>query len=100
VSARPYTPETLAAEWQCSAKHIRNLVNSGALRGFRLGGKLIRIPVEAVEQYLCQHTVSAGSMAASSSASSTLTEAARTVTVLDPRTRAELNARRQESSRR
>ena len=37
---KPYTPETLAAEWQCTARHIRNLVNTGKLRGFRLGDRI------------------------------------------------------------
>jgi hypothetical protein len=46
---KPYTPETLAAEWQCTARHIRNLVNTGELRGFRLGDRLLRIPQSAVE---------------------------------------------------
>jgi excisionase family DNA binding protein len=49
---RPYTPASLAAEWQCSANHIRNLINNGELRAFRLGGKLLRIPADAVEEFL------------------------------------------------
>src|SRR5262245_92779 len=60
---RPYTPETLAAEWQCSPRHIRNLVNSGKLGAFRLGGRLLRIPQSAVEQYQCKNTVLDGSKA-------------------------------------
>ena len=39
-----YTPAALAREWSCSERHIRNLVAAGQLRGFRLGGKLLRIP--------------------------------------------------------
>lgn len=49
---RPYTPATLAAEWQCSAQHIRNLIDNGELRAFRLGGKMFRIPADAVEEFL------------------------------------------------
>jgi excisionase family DNA binding protein len=53
----PYTPETLAEEWQCSAKHIRNLIHSGSLRAFRLGGRLYRILVDAVQEFeKCQAT--------------------------------------------
>jgi len=44
--ARVYTPAPLAAEWKCSAHQIRNLIDNGELRAFRLGGKLLRIPVE------------------------------------------------------
>jgi hypothetical protein len=35
---RAYSPADLAAEWQCSEKHVRNLLNSGQLRGWKLGG--------------------------------------------------------------
>jgi excisionase family DNA binding protein len=40
---RPYTPETLAERWQCSARYVRKLLENGSLKGFRLG-KLWRIP--------------------------------------------------------
>jgi len=48
---RPYTPETLAERWQCSAPHIYRLLNSGQLPGFKLGGKLWRVRAEDVEEY-------------------------------------------------
>src|SRR5262245_65158998 len=97
-ASRPYTPETLAAEWQCSPRHIRNLVNSGKLGAFRLGGRLLRIPQSAVEAYLCQSIVLVGSGAGSSSASMTPPEIGKTVTALTPERRARLNAKRRESS--
>ncbi|WP_422073983.1 excisionase family DNA-binding protein [Tranquillimonas rosea] len=48
--ARPYTPDTLAAYWGCSAETVRQLYKSGSLRGFRVG-RMIRIPKDAVEDY-------------------------------------------------
>ncbi len=53
----PYTPETLADRWQCSPRHIRNMIRDGRLRGFRVGGKLIRIRARVVEEFeQCQDT--------------------------------------------
>ena len=46
---RPYTTETLAERWQCSAQHIRDMVHKGHLRVFRVG-RLIRIPAAEVER--------------------------------------------------
>lgn len=40
------TPKTLAKAWNCSERHIRNLINKGQLKSFKLGGKLIRIRSE------------------------------------------------------
>jgi excisionase family DNA binding protein len=48
---RAYSPSGLAAAWKCSEKHVRNLLNSGQLRGWKLGGKLWRIKPDAVEEY-------------------------------------------------
>lgn len=50
TNAAAYTPATLAARWGCSDTLVYDLLNSGVLRGFRLG-KLWRIPSEAVEEY-------------------------------------------------
>ena len=56
-----YTPAMLAERWMCSERHIRNLINAGRLRCFRLGGKLLRIPVEAIEEFeACPSGPSAG----------------------------------------
>lgn len=50
----PFSPETLAQRWGCSAEKIRNMFHAGELNGFRLG-KLIRIPAAEVERIECQN---------------------------------------------
>lgn len=52
IRARPFTPESLGARWECSAEKIRQMFHSGELAGFRLG-KLIRIPAIEVERFEC-----------------------------------------------
>ena len=52
-AARPFTPETLAERWTCSAEAIRQMCKRGELAHFRLG-KLYRIPAVAVEEIECQ----------------------------------------------
>lgn len=52
---KPYSPETLADRWGCSAEKVRLMYRAGELPGFRLG-KLIRIPANEVERYECQTT--------------------------------------------
>ncbi|MEA3533248.1 helix-turn-helix domain-containing protein [Rhizobium sp. CC-YZS058] len=50
-----FTPAMVAKRWGCSERHVRNLIESGKLPSFRLGGKLIRIravDVETVEKLL------------------------------------------------
>jgi excisionase family DNA binding protein len=59
VQGRPYSPETLADRWGCSAEKVRLMYRAGELAGFRLG-KLIRIPAAEVERYECQNTPSPG----------------------------------------
>ena len=51
AAPKAFTPRDVAERWQCSERHIRNVMKAGELRYFRLGGKLVRIPVEAVEEY-------------------------------------------------
>ena len=51
MTAHVFSPESLAARWDCSPRHVRNLINDGALPAFRLGRKLLRISAEAVERY-------------------------------------------------
>ena len=48
TAERPFTPETLADRWGCSAETVRQLVKAGRLRGFRVG-RMFRIPAVAVE---------------------------------------------------
>lgn len=45
---KPMTPAALAKRWLCSERHVRNMINSGELQCFRLGGKLIRILPEDI----------------------------------------------------
>lgn len=61
MTARIFTPATLAQRWMCSERHVRNLVTSGELPSFRVGGKLLRIKLEDVERYECQSGESQGS---------------------------------------
>ncbi len=35
------TPDEIAREWRCTGAHVRNLINAGQLRGFRVGSKII-----------------------------------------------------------
>ena len=62
---KPFSPETLAERWGCSAATVRNKCAAGELPHFRLG-KLYRIPlhvVEGIEQ--CQTLPLEGSEGAS-----------------------------------
>lgn len=45
------TPRTVAEHWQCSERHVRNLIASGLLPHFRIGAKLIRIRGEDVAEF-------------------------------------------------
>lgn len=54
-TAKPFSPESLAERWDCSAEKVRQMVHRGELNGFRLG-KLIRIPAIEVERYECAET--------------------------------------------
>jgi excisionase family DNA binding protein len=94
---RVFTPAALAKTWCCSERHIRNLVAAGQLRGFRLGGKLLRIPSDAVEEFIaCQNTASGGSTDGSASPGGAMESD--TVTRLEPLARARLNGLRQRST--
>lgn len=46
-------PREVAERWGCSEQHVRNMVNRGDLAHYRLGGKLLRIPLSAVEDVEC-----------------------------------------------
>lgn len=53
-----YTPAMLAVRWACSEQHVRNMIRSGRLRAFGLGGKLLRIRGEDVERFESQDQIS------------------------------------------
>lgn len=76
MSAKPYSPETLAERWGCSSEKVRLMYRSGELNGFRLG-KLIRIPAAEVERYECQDTASQSTEESSPSPSSMQEQASR-----------------------
>jgi excisionase family DNA binding protein len=46
-----FRPSDLARRWNCSERTVRNLISTGALRAFRLGGKLLRVTQAAVDQF-------------------------------------------------
>ncbi len=50
--ALPMTVPEVANRWRCGTSHVYNLIADGALAHFRVG-KLIRIPLQAVEAYEC-----------------------------------------------
>ena len=50
--SKPFTPESLAERWSCSAEKVRQMVRRGELMAIRLG-KLIRIPAIEVERFEC-----------------------------------------------
>ena len=53
TAEKPFSPETLADRWGCSAEKVRIMCRDGEIASFRLG-KLIRIPAAEVERYECQ----------------------------------------------
>lgn len=69
-----YTPAQIADRWQCSERHVRNMVASGELPSFRLGEKLLRIRVADVEAFECRIGGSPASEA--NTASPSMTESA------------------------
>lgn len=73
--AKPYSPESLADRWGCSAEKVRRMYHGGEIDGFRLG-KLIRIPADAVERYECQNTGSLSTEESSASPTMSPDEAA------------------------
>jgi excisionase family DNA binding protein len=79
-----YTPATLAKRWECSERHIRNLISSGELPSFRLGGKLLRIRREDVEIFECQNGASQDLAESSASHGTTRTESADVIALEQP----------------
>lgn len=65
AAERPaFSPRDLARRWECSERHVRTLVNTGRLRSFKLGEKLVRVPHWAVEEFeQCQNTEPSGTEA-------------------------------------
>ena len=63
----PFTVRTLAARWDCSEQHVRNLIHGGHLHCFRLGGKLLRIAGEEVARWESSGLAATAASSASSS---------------------------------
>lgn len=59
MTARPFSPQTLADRWGCSAEMVRQMCRRGDLAWFPLG-KLIRIPANEVERIECRNTALSG----------------------------------------
>ncbi|KQP61095.1 helix-turn-helix domain-containing protein [Methylobacterium sp. Leaf108] len=93
LTAAVLTPALVAARWGCSERHVRNMAKRGDLGHFRLGGKLLRIPLSAVEEIECQTLMKSGSSTESASSRSGET-ANGNVTALAPLTRAKLDGLR------
>ncbi len=53
MTARPFTPETLAERWECHPSTIRKMIGRGELKHFRVGGTLLRIRAGDVEEIEC-----------------------------------------------
>jgi excisionase family DNA binding protein len=68
MTARPYSPQTLADRWGCSSEKVRQMCRNGELASFTLG-KLIRIPAHEVERVECQTSIASDHTEESSSSS-------------------------------
>lgn len=54
VKQTVFTPAMIAERWACSERHVRNMIDRGELRAFRLGGKLWRVRIADIEDYECR----------------------------------------------
>jgi len=54
-------PDEVAIRWQCSDRFVHRLIQKGELPAIRLGGKLLRVPLEAVEAYEKCHLLNSAS---------------------------------------
>lgn len=90
-----FTPATLAKRWECSERHVRNLIKEGRLGFFRLGGKLLRIKESDVKRFECQNGELPDFEENSPSPSTEMENAIDTR--LEPMTRAKLTSLRQHS---
>lgn len=84
MTSRVFTPSKLAERWECSERHVRNLISSGELPSFRLGGKLLRIRIEDVERFECQSGASPDYAENSASLGTTATESAGVIALERP----------------
>jgi excisionase family DNA binding protein len=47
----PFSPATLAKRWGCTRQFVHKLIKGEQLAAFKVGDKLVRIPVAAVHRY-------------------------------------------------
>ena len=47
----PFSVRTLAERWDCSERHIYNMIGDGRLASFKAGGRLVRIAAEEVARW-------------------------------------------------
>jgi excisionase family DNA binding protein len=86
----------VAERWSVSERHIRNIIASGELPSFRVGGKLLRIRMADVEAFECR----GGSPDCEASSPSPSTEEESVIAIRStPMIRAKLNGLRQPSMR-
>lgn len=55
MTARPFSPETLADRWDCSAEKVRLMCRNGELASFRLGNKMRKWCDEAGLKHCSMH---------------------------------------------
>src|SRR5262245_55231983 len=98
---RALTPRQVADRWQCSERHVYNMIPAGALPSFRLGGKLLRIRGEDVEAFECQTNSPGRSQDSEEALPSPSKTKPENVIALhsEPLTRAKLSALRRPSTR-
>ena len=46
-----FRPADVAERWECSEKSVRNMIKDGRLKAFKIGGTLLRITLDAVEEF-------------------------------------------------
>ena len=51
MAPKAWSVAALAEHWECSTTFVYQQIACGNLRAWKLGGKLYRIPLDAVEEY-------------------------------------------------
>lgn len=65
---RAYSVKRLSQLWDCSPKHIYNLIDEGKLRAFSIGRRGLRVSVDEVERWERENGLSRTETAITSSA--------------------------------
>jgi len=72
--SKPYSVASLADYWGCGTDTVYSLIHSGDLSAFRLGGRLLRIRHDAVEDFECRRNIACNDTAENSPSSGTATD--------------------------